>query len=149
MPDPSAAAAACSGSRATTSHAARAASSAPTEKVMRVIAVPGGCRSNRTMGEDRASVATRHLGRMPRPLTPDDPLKLKERALKTYDAKDIRNVLLVGHGGSGKTTLLEAMLYTAGAITRMGVVEDGNTVSDQDPDEQHKSTSVSLSMALI
>jgi elongation factor G len=69
--------------------------------------------------------------------------------LKTYDAKDIRNVLLVGHGGSGKTTLLEAMLYTAGAITRMGTVEDGNTVSDHDPDEQRKGISVSLSMAPI
>ena len=56
--------------------------------------------------------------------------------MKTYDAKDIRNVLLVGHGGAGKTTLLEAMLFTAGAITRMGTVEDGNTVSDHDPDEQ-------------
>ena len=73
----------------------------------------------------------------------------KERALKTYDAKDIRNVLLVGHGGSGKTTLLEAMLFTAGAITRMGTVEDGNTVSDHDPDEQRKGISVSLSMAPI
>ena len=69
--------------------------------------------------------------------------------MKTYDAKDIRNVLLVGHGGSGKTTLLEAMLYTSGAITRMGAVEDGNTVSDHDPDEQRKGISVSLSMAPI
>lgn len=69
--------------------------------------------------------------------------------MKTYDAKDIRNVLLVGHGGSGKTTLLEAMLFTAGAITRMGTVEDGNTVSDHDPDEQRKGISVSLSMAPI
>jgi elongation factor G len=69
--------------------------------------------------------------------------------LKTYDAKDIRNVLLVGHGGSGKTTLLEAMLFTAGAVTRMGTVEDGNTVSDHDPDEQRKGISVSLSMAPI
>jgi elongation factor G len=69
--------------------------------------------------------------------------------LKTYDAKDIRNVLLVGHGGSGKTTLLEAMLFAAGAITRMGTVEDGNTVSDHDPDEQRKGISVSLSMAPI
>jgi elongation factor G len=69
--------------------------------------------------------------------------------LKTYDAKDIRNVLLVGHGGSGKTTLLEAMLFTAGAITRMGTVEDGNTVSDHDPDEQRKGISVSLSMAPV
>ncbi len=69
--------------------------------------------------------------------------------MKTYDAKDIRNVLLVGHGGAGKTTLLEAMLYTSGAITRMGTVEDGNTVSDHDPDEQRKGISVSLSMAPI
>jgi elongation factor G len=69
--------------------------------------------------------------------------------LKTYDAKDIRNVLLVGHGGSGKTTLLEAMLYTSGAITRMGTIEDGNTVSDHDPDEQRKGISVSLTMAPI
>jgi elongation factor G len=69
--------------------------------------------------------------------------------LKTYDAKDIRNVLLVGHGGSGKTTLLEAMLFTAGAITRMGTVEDGNTVSDHDPDEQRKGISVSLAMAPV
>jgi elongation factor G len=69
--------------------------------------------------------------------------------LKTYDAKDIRNVLLVGHGGSGKTTLLEAMLFTSGAITRMGAVEDGNTVSDHDPDEQRRQISVSLAMAPV
>jgi elongation factor G len=69
--------------------------------------------------------------------------------LNTYDAKDIRNVLLVGHGGAGKTTLLEAMLFTAGQITRMGTVEDGTTVSDHDPDEQRKGISVSLSMAPV
>jgi elongation factor G len=69
--------------------------------------------------------------------------------LKTYDAKDIRNVLLVGHGGSGKTTLLEAMLFASGAITRMGTVEDGNTVSDHDPDEQRRQISVSLAMSPI
>jgi elongation factor G len=69
--------------------------------------------------------------------------------LKTYDAKDIRNVLLVGHGGSGKTTLLEAMLFASGALTRMGTVEDGNTVSDHDPDEQRRQISVSLAMAPV
>ena len=58
--------------------------------------------------------------------------------MRTYGANEIRNVLLVGHAGAGKTTLLEAMLFTAGAITRMGTVEDGNTVSDHDPDEQRR-----------
>jgi elongation factor G len=69
--------------------------------------------------------------------------------LKSYGANDIRNVLLVGHAGSGKTTLLEAMLFTAGATTRMGTVEEGNTVSDHDPDEQRRGISVSLAMAPV
>jgi len=69
--------------------------------------------------------------------------------MNTYDANQIRNVLLVGHGGAGKTTLLEAMLFTSGALTRMGKVEDGNTVSDHDPEEIKKGISVSLAMAPI
>jgi elongation factor G len=69
--------------------------------------------------------------------------------VKTYDPNDIRNVLLVGHGGAGKTTLLEAMLYTSGQITRMGRIEDGNTVSDFEPEEVKKQISVSLAMAPV
>ncbi|HEY7660211.1 MAG TPA: elongation factor G [Actinomycetota bacterium] len=69
--------------------------------------------------------------------------------MKTYDATDIRNVLLVGHGGSGKTTLLEAMVFASGASTRMGKVEDGNTVSDFEAEETKKGISVSLAMAPI
>ncbi len=69
--------------------------------------------------------------------------------MKTYEANDIRNVLLVGHGGAGKTTLLEAMLFTSGASTRMGKVEDGNTVSDFEPEETKKGISVSLAMAPV
>jgi elongation factor G len=69
--------------------------------------------------------------------------------LKSYGANDIRNVLLVGHAGSGKTTLLEAMLFTSGTTTRMGTVEEGNTVSDHDPDEQRRGISVSLAMAPV
>ena len=69
--------------------------------------------------------------------------------MKTYGANDIRNVLLVGHAGAGKTSLLEAMLFTAGSITRMGTVEDGNTVSDHDADEQRRGVSVSLAVAPV
>ncbi len=69
--------------------------------------------------------------------------------MKTYEAKDIRNVLLVGHGGAGKTTLLEAMLFASGATTRMGRVEDGNTASDFEAEEIKKQISVSLAMAPV
>jgi elongation factor G len=59
----------------------------------------------------------------------------------------IRNVALVGHGGTGKTTLAEALLFTAGATTRMGRVEDGTTVCDFDPEEQKRGQSLSLALA--
>ncbi|WKZ82784.1 MAG: elongation factor G [Acidimicrobiia bacterium] len=59
----------------------------------------------------------------------------------------IRNVALVGHGGSGKTMLAEALLFAAGVTTRMGRVEDGNTVTDFEPEEHERGSSVSLAMA--
>jgi len=69
--------------------------------------------------------------------------------MNVYEPGSIRNVLLVGHSGTGKTTLLEAMLFTAGTITRMGTIEDGNTISDHDPEEVHRGISVSLAMTPV
>ncbi len=59
----------------------------------------------------------------------------------------IRNVVLVGHSGSGKTTLAEALLYEAGAVNRMGRVEDATTVCDSEPEEQRRHQSLSLAVA--
>ena len=70
--------------------------------------------------------------------------------MKDYQAKNIRNLSVVGHGSEGKTTLVEALLFTAGAIDRQGrgdgnltanlfgiVVRRGGAVLDADADENH------------
>lgn len=64
-----------------------------------------------------------------------------------HRADRIRNVALVGHRGSGKTSLNEALLFQAGAITRLGSVQDGTTASDAEPDEQARQMSISASLA--
>jgi elongation factor G len=67
--------------------------------------------------------------------------------VQLFSSEKIRNVALVGHGGAGKTTLAEALLHRAGAINRLGRVEDGTTVCDHDPEEQRRGLSLSLAIA--
>lgn len=66
--------------------------------------------------------------------------------MKTYKVADLRNVVLLGHGGSGKTSLAEAMLFSVGATSRLGRIEDGNTVSDYDPEEIRRHISINTSI---
>jgi elongation factor G len=67
--------------------------------------------------------------------------------VKGYATRQIRNVALVGHSGAGKTSLAEALLHRAGAVNRMGRVEDGTTTCDFDPEEQRRGISLSLAVA--
>lgn len=66
--------------------------------------------------------------------------------MKSYRTEQIRNITLLSHGGAGKTSLSEAMLFNTGAINRTGRVEEGNTVSDYDPDEAKRQVSINMSM---
>ena len=69
--------------------------------------------------------------------------------MKQYDAANIRNIAVVGHGGSGKTTLVEALLYRTGGTDRLGKVTDGTTVSDYDAEEIKRKASLNLSIVPI
>ncbi|MEU4805889.1 elongation factor G-like protein EF-G2 [Actinosynnema sp. NPDC023587] len=61
----------------------------------------------------------------------------------------VRNVVLVGPSGSGKTTLTEALLATAGVLTRAGSVTEGTTVCDHDPAAVRQQRSVGLAVAPV
>jgi elongation factor G len=69
--------------------------------------------------------------------------------MKTYQPEAIRNVGLFGHQGTGKTSLAEALVFLSGATTRVGRIEDGNTVCDFEPEEIKKGLSVSLALTPV
>ncbi len=69
--------------------------------------------------------------------------------MNVYKTGQIRNVVLMGHGSCGKTTLVEAMANLSGMTTRMGRVEDGNTISDFDKEEQKRHFSISTTVVPI
>ena len=64
----------------------------------------------------------------------------------TTSTENIRNIAVVGHQGAGKTTLVEALAFATGAVSRIGRVEDGNTVSDFDPEERDRGMSINTSL---
>ena len=66
--------------------------------------------------------------------------------MQKYGLDNIHNTILLSHSGAGKTSASEAVLFNAGAITRLGKVDDGNTTSDYDPDEIKRKISLNLTL---
>ena len=64
--------------------------------------------------------------------------------MKDYDRKSVRVVGLFSHGGAGKTSLAEAMLFSAGASSRLGRVDDGTSILDYEPEEKKRRSSTCM-----
>ncbi len=67
--------------------------------------------------------------------------------MKVYEAKDIRNVGLTGHGNSGKTSLAAGILFLTGGTNRLTRVDEGNTVTDFDDEEVQRKITISTALA--
>src|SRR4051794_27289250 len=83
----------------------------------------------------RTSRVPRHPGRTDEPMT-----------MKSVDLPHLRSVVLAGHAGAGKTTLAEQLLFKAGAIPRLGRVDEGTAHLDFEPEEQKRKESLSLAV---
>lgn len=67
--------------------------------------------------------------------------------MRVYEASEIRNVALVGHGHAGKTSLAAGLLFTSGATNRLTRADEGNTITDYDEEEIQRKLTISTSLA--
>ena len=67
--------------------------------------------------------------------------------MRVYEASEIRNVALVGHGHAGKTSLAAGLLYTSGGTNRLTRADEGNTLTDYDEEEIQRKLTISTSLA--
>lgn len=62
------------------------------------------------------------------------------------DVSKVRTFAIISHGGAGKTSLAEAMLFNAGATTRLGKVDEGTSVMDYEPEEVKRNITISTAV---
>jgi elongation factor G len=67
--------------------------------------------------------------------------------MANFEVAKIRNVAVIAHGGAGKTSLVEAMLFSAGMTDRLGNVQDGTTVTDNEPEEIDRKITITSALA--
>ena len=61
----------------------------------------------------------------------------------------LRNLAVAGHNDTGKTTLVSALLFAGGVTTRLHRVEDGNSLTDFDPEEVERKISLGVSPCFV
>ncbi|HMM21402.1 MAG TPA: elongation factor G [Selenomonadales bacterium] len=67
--------------------------------------------------------------------------------MKEYKSDKLRNIGLFAHGGAGKTSLAEALLFSTGAVTRLGKVDEGTATTDFEPEEVKRKVTISTGLA--
>jgi elongation factor G len=55
---------------------------------------------------------------------------------------NIRNIGIIAHIDAGKTTVTERMLYYSNFVHKVGMVDNGTTVTDYDPEEQERGITI-------
>ena len=69
--------------------------------------------------------------------------------MKNSDAKEVRSIAILSHGAAGKTSLADAMLYAAGAVDRLGSVEDSSSVFMHEPEEHDRKITITSSLGFL
>ena len=66
----------------------------------------------------------------------------KQKQNKSRDLKSLRNIGVIAHIDAGKTTVTERMLYYSAFVHRVGMVDNGTTVTDFDPEERERGITI-------
>jgi elongation factor G len=66
--------------------------------------------------------------------------------MSSVDTQHLRNVAFVSHSGAGETSMVEALLFAGRGISRLGKADDGNTISDYEPEEVKRGASIQTSV---
>ncbi len=69
--------------------------------------------------------------------------------MQEYKSANLRNVAIVGHGKAGKTSLVDACLFDAGAVKRLGKVDDGTSALDHEAEETKRGLTISSALAAV